>query len=192
MIPTIIAIVGGAIGAIGGTLALWDRWRHRRPQLKLSIPAAFQIEESNRSLLCILLRIANNRRSVATLYLETLKASVRSDRTWFEVEVHTMTVAGRPGARPPGMNDNETWLCGIEEVEGLKRYTDNTIDYDHPLTGYLALVTPSCEVLHSADSVRFKIEDCHGRSLTVETKLPDHSLQRTPTPAGCVPLNSNH
>lgn len=168
----VIGIVGGLVGTTTGALALWDRWRHRHPQLRLSIPSAFTIREPSRTLLCTLLRIANNRRAVATLYLETMKAYIRSNRVWHEVNINTMSKAGQPGARHPSMDDNKVWLSGIEEVPGLKRFTENVVEFDHPLTGYLALVSPDAALFESADEVKFVIEDCHGKTLTLRAELP--------------------
>ncbi len=172
MVSAVIGLVGGFIGATSGALALWDRWRHRRPQLRLSIPSAFRVQNGNLTTLCTLLRISNNRRVAAPLYVETMKPYVRSNRKWHEVKINMMSVAGKPGARPPGMDDTQAWLSGIEEVSGLKRFTDNIVEFDRPLTGYLALVSPDVSLLESADAVKFLIEDCHGKTLTLQANLP--------------------
>ena len=101
-----------------------------------------------------------------------MKAYVRVDRKWQEVEINTMSVAGKSGARPPSMDDNVAWLSGIEEVHGLKRFTENIVDFDHPLTGYLALVSSNINLFSSADAVKFVIKDCHGKTLNLQAELP--------------------
>lgn len=101
-----------------------------------------------------------------------MKAYVRANRKWQEVEINTMSVAGKSGARPPSMDDNMAWLSGIEEVHGLKRFTENIVDFDHPLIGYLALVSSNTDFFGSADAVKFVIEDCHGKTLNLQAELP--------------------
>lgn len=135
----LIGIIGGLIGSITGIWALIDRYKNRKPKLKVFAPFIWKGNDSvtNELIWFVFFRIANLSQASTFLYFETAKIDVFDEKlnTWENVQIIKVpedkfkTDFLDPYKSKFGM-DHPRFLDGI--------YLDCSVKFGAPLCGYLA------------------------------------------------------
>jgi hypothetical protein len=181
LLTAIIGAIGGVVGSVAGALALRDRWRHRKPILRLFAPYQFigTNSGSGERTLILLLRISNLSRANAFLYLETLACKVRNGENWFPTTVLQV---------PPDVNRFKTNLpshqqlqFGLHEVGPLRRYTNPVVSLSEPLTGYVVLTCNDPTILESPDAIQVSVRDCQFRLYKMVVDFAEQRRRYDPT-----------
>jgi hypothetical protein len=178
VIPSLIGLIGGLVGALSGLLALWDRWKNRKPRFILFAPYNFtgQDAETRRRVLFVYLRIANLSKNRAFLYLETMSVEIKSSGKWHKA------VVGNTDSKTPFETDFPEFdkvRFGLHDVKFINRFDETIVDCDAPLCGYIPLIYKDEDIIHP-EGIRIKVKDCHLKSYTMEVDFAEQQRKHDP------------
>lgn len=177
-----IGVAGGVIGAVAGLLALRDRWKHRRPRLKLFAPYQYTGEDaaSKRKCLNLLCRFSNSSQAVAFVYPETMTVQLEKAGKWYPVQ---QVYFPRGHSAKTDFSKGERVRCAVDDVPFLSRFDATVVTRDKPLSGYLCVTSGREDVLENPTSVRITIRDCH---LKKHTMTVDFAKQKRLDPSNNI------
>lgn len=177
-IPSLIGIIGGFIGAISGLLALWDRWKNRKPRLYLLAPYNFSCNDAftKRPIRLFYIRIANSSKKPAFLYIETMSIEVNSSGIWHKMEI-LKTDSKTP--LETDFSESQKVCFGLRDMKYINRFDETVVDYDSPLCGLVPLAFQS-NTIHKIEKIKMKIKDCHLNSYTMVVDLANQQRKHDP------------
>lgn len=163
-IVIVIGFLGAIIALTNGLYTIYAVVKNRKPELKAFIPynfTGYADADKPKPILGLLVRIANERRNSAYLYLETMSIDIKYNNTWHTTEI-LMTDSKTP-FKPQFDETSEYIRFGVNDVGYLNRFADNRITYDKPITGYIIVTYTDREALKGFDKVRVRVRDSHMR-----------------------------
>ena len=173
----IIGGTAGIIGCIAGLLALYDRFWHRKPRLSIFAPYHFSGRDavSGQPIYAIFLRIANNAKESAFLYLETMAVEIYSGNQWhkarrLEIEPSIKEIT-------TDLPEHQQVTFGLAEAPFLSKFGSTLITFEQPLCGYIVVGYPDLKVLRGISKIKISVEDCHSHLHSTIIDLRRQSLR---------------
>lgn len=132
-----IGLVGGIIGIIAGLWAFYDRFKNRKPIIKVFAPYQWTTNDykTGNQLIFVYFRFSNISQTPTYLFLETLKAEIFYSETqqWERIQniklstnnIHT------------DFSEEMKIEFGIEKAKYLSVFDECIVKYSEPLCGYL-------------------------------------------------------
>lgn len=136
-ISAIIGVIGGIIGVIAGSWALWDRFQNRMPKIKVLSPYQFTSNDGVTGILLLsaYFRFSNISQTPTYLFFETLKAEL----FYNELNEWKYVRNLRPLKEKieTDLAPEVSFMMGINKAQNLDAFKETRVKYSEPLCGYL-------------------------------------------------------
>lgn len=160
----IIGVIGGTIGAIAGGWTIYDRFKNRKPNIKVLAPYQWEAnnQPSNEKVLFVYFRFSNLSQSPTYIFLETLFAELYNptNKKWEKI-IRTQEPKEKPVT---DFSEHEKNLFGINRAKFLNVFDDCSIKYGEPLCGYLNFFSET----EKYTKLRIKVLDSRHKLLQFE------------------------
>lgn len=166
-----IGLIGGVVGVLGGLISICTYVRDSSPDLRIEAPYRFfgQAAEGQSTML-VLLRISNRTKADCTIYFDHIdEATVFSSGGWHSVQTPLVLTTKVSTDLTPELQK----LYGLDQVGFFNRFTDNTVQWNRPITGYIAFTHSNKKLLEEATEIRITVKDSGGKRRTLECSLRD-------------------
>ena len=176
-----IGTIGGGLGIASIMLHLVGWWINRKPRLRLFAPYQWSGVDTGlkKRIANIVVRVSNNSRAAAFLYLETMSAELRYAGRWVKARrlEPPASVKRVKTDFPEGLRQR----FGLDDITPLRRFESPLITYERPLSGLLILDPDSEEVARGFDAVRLIVKDCHLKQHVLVAYFDEQCRRHDPT-----------
>jgi hypothetical protein len=132
-----VGLIGGIVGIIASLWTFYDRFKNRKPKIKVFAPYQWNANDTitGQLTLFIFFRFSNISQTPTYLYLETLKTEIYySDSQKWESIQNIKLLTDKVQTDFSEAKKNE---FGIEKAKYLNVFDDCFVKYSEPLCGYL-------------------------------------------------------
>lgn len=159
--PEWIGAIGGIFGLISILVTLWHCWRNSKPRLNLFAPYNFTgiSPETRKNTFIVFIRISNSSDTQAYLYFETLYGEIFTAGKWHKIswqEISSDHIS-------IDFSHQEQLRFGIKEVKVLKRFSENFVSKNNPLSGYICFIADNDNYFNHPSAIRIHIRDSNLR-----------------------------